>query len=311
MRSARRLGGRVRRERTYTAVDVFDSTTVLRCADPVRTRALVLGGGGVTGVAWELGVLTGLAERGVEFGTADLVVGTSAGSVVGAQLWSGTPLPDLYAAQLEPPGAEIPAHLGPGWLARIAWSSLISRSPEAFRRRVGRTALAARTPTEAERRAVIAARLPSHDWPFGSLKITAVDTESGAFVVFDRDTKVSLVDAVGASCAVPGVWPPVTLGGRRYMDGGMRSSTNADLAVGFGRIAIIAPITRGGGHIGRVAEEIRVVGQMGRPLLIAPDKAAKQAIGMNVLDPSRRAYAAEAGRRQGLQLAEQAAQFWK
>ncbi|WP_034593528.1 patatin-like phospholipase family protein [Hamadaea tsunoensis] len=277
----------------------------------MRTRALVLGGGGVTGVAWELGVLAGLSDRGVDFGTADLIVGTSAGAVVGAQLWSGTPIAALYAAQLEPPGAEIPARLGSGWVARIAWSSVLSRSPESFRRRVGRTALALAEPTEAQRREVIAARLPSHEWPIGSLKITAVDAVSGEFVVFDRDTKVSLVDAVGASCAVPGVWPPVTIGGRRYMDGGMRSSTNADLAVGFGRIAVIAPITRGGGHIGRVTEEMRIVGQMGRPWLISPDAAAKAAIGGNVLDPARRAGAAQAGRAQGRDLAEQAAQFWK
>ena len=69
----------------------------------------MLGGGGITGIAWELGLLAGLAEGGVRLGEADLVVGTSAGSVVGAQLLSGAPVEELYASQLRPPSGEIAA----------------------------------------------------------------------------------------------------------------------------------------------------------------------------------------------------------
>ncbi|MEV1147602.1 patatin-like phospholipase family protein, partial [Micromonospora sp. NPDC049799] len=90
-------------------------------------RALVLGGGGVTGVAWELGLLAGLAERGVDLLGADVVVGTSAGSVVGAQVCSGTPVEDLYAAQLRDPGGEVAARLGWPVLARLLWAGGLTR----------------------------------------------------------------------------------------------------------------------------------------------------------------------------------------
>src|SRR3954452_8182849 len=127
--------------------------------------ALVLGGGGVTGVAWELGLLAGLAEAGVDPAAADLYVGTSAGSVVAAQVTSGTPIEDLYAHQLEPPTGEIAAKFGRAMLARYGWTMLRFREPEAFRKRIGAMALRAKTPTEAERRAVIGGRLGDLAWP--------------------------------------------------------------------------------------------------------------------------------------------------
>ena len=95
---------------------------------------------------------------------------------------------------------------------------------------------------EPVRRAVIAARLPSHEWPAHPLVVTAIDAHSGAFTRFDASSGVPLVDAVAASCAVPGVWPPVSIGGRRYIDGGVRSVTNADLASGCGRVLVLAPM---------------------------------------------------------------------
>ena len=83
-----------------------------------QRTALVLGGGGITGIAWEIGVLAGLAEAGVDLSTADLVVGTSAGSVVGAGLRSRTPAAELFAPQLEAPAPAPVARLGRAVLAR-------------------------------------------------------------------------------------------------------------------------------------------------------------------------------------------------
>src|SRR5260370_22782556 len=71
-------------------------------SNETQTRALVLGGGGVAGVAWELGILTGLHDTGVDVRGADVIIGTSAGSVVGAQIASGTNLESLFASQLTP-----------------------------------------------------------------------------------------------------------------------------------------------------------------------------------------------------------------
>jgi NTE family protein len=279
-----------------------------------RRTALVLGGGGITGIAWELGVLAGLAEAGVDLGSADLVIGTSAGSVVGAQLRSGVDLESLYARQLEPAGQERAARLGRGTLARYGVAMLLARRDDtAFRRRIGALSRAAadagKTPTEAERRAAIAARLPTTEWSDQPFVVTAVDTETGEFTTFTRDSGVDLVAAVGASCAVPGVYPPVTIDGRRYMDGGMRSPANADLAVDHDRIVVIAPLPRGVGLMTSV--DAQVTGLVSRVAVVSPDDASLAAIGKNVLDPAAREPSARAGRAQAAGVAARVAEVWQ
>ena len=209
-------------------------------------RALVLGGGGITGIAWELGLIAGLADAGVRLEEADVVIGTSAGSVVGAQVLSGTPVQQLYESQLRPPSGEIAASLGLGGIARWIFTSLSSRDEATTRARIGRMALSAKTAATAEhRRNVIASRLPSQEWPARArLLVTAVESLTGTFRVFDRDSGVPLADAVAASCAVPLVWPPIPIDGTAYVDGGVRSPANADLAAGADRVVVIAPIAR-------------------------------------------------------------------
>jgi NTE family protein len=152
---------------------------------------------------------------------------------------------------------------------------------------------------EADRRKVFQARLPTSTWPSRALKVTAVDARTGQFAVFDSTGDASLIDAVGASCAVPGTWPPVTIGERRFMDGGMRTVANADLAHGYERVVIVAPVAAGLGFMaspGRQAAALTAAGA--RVVLVRPDRAAGRAIGRNVLDVSRRAAAARAGRTQ-------------
>ncbi|MGH9095989.1 MAG: patatin-like phospholipase family protein, partial [Acidimicrobiales bacterium] len=198
------------------------------------TKALVLGGGGVVGIAWELGVIAGLADDGLDLTDADLIVGTSAGAAVAAQITTGS-LDELVGAQLAE-SQELAAELDLDLLAEIF--SLLSQGSESdddLRAQVGARALGARTVAEPVRRAVIASRLPSPVWPAHPVLVTAIDAHSGALTRFDASSGVSLIDAVAASCAVPGVWPPVSIGGRRYIDGGVRSVTNADLASGCGR----------------------------------------------------------------------------
>jgi NTE family protein len=278
-----------------------------------QRTALVLGGGGITGIAWEIGVLAGLAEAGVDLSGADLVVGTSAGSVVGAQLACGAELGAMYARQLEPPAREKTARMTRGNLARYAWAMLTSRGRDVeFRRRVGVLALAAEraglTPSEQERLDVIGSRLVSRQWPERSLVITAVDAETGEFRTFDRDSGVPLLHAVAASCAVPGVYPPVTIDGRRYVDGGMRSAANADLAQGYDRLVVLAPIPRGFGPMTSV--DAQVTGMVSRVAVVSPDADSKRAIGRNVLDPAARAPSAKAGRAQAATVARQIAEVW-
>lgn len=274
-------------------------------------RALVLGGGGVTGIAWMLGLLTGLAERGVDLTGADDVVGTSAGSVVGAHVACGVDLEERYAAQLAPPAGERAAALGPGTVLRFGLAMIGPRAPERVRARIGRLALRARTVPEEERVAVIASRLRSHEWPERPLRITAVDAHTGEAAVFDRASGVPLVRAVAASCAVPGVWSPVTVGDRRYVDGGIRSTANADLAAGAERVVVLAPITRSVGPLGRLDAQVAELRAGGaRVAVVSPDAAALAAIGRNVLDPARRAPAARAGRAQAPAAAVAVAEAW-
>jgi NTE family protein len=166
----------------------------------------------------------------------------------------------------------------------------------------GGFALAAKTVPEADRRAAVASRLPSHDWPAWSLKLTAIDCASGSLAVFDASSGVPLVDAVAASCAVPGVWPPVTIGGRRYMDGGMRALDNADLAAGTRRIVIVSPFGTNSEipapmTLSDAVADLRRGGS--QVTVVAPDAASLAAFGANPLDPATRGPAAEAGLAQG------------
>jgi NTE family protein len=279
-----------------------------------QRRALVLGGGGITGIAWEIGVLAGLAEAGVDLTGADLVVGTSAGSVVGAQLTSGADLEALFARQLEPPTGEQAARMTRSALLRYGLAALRSRRDDVgFRRRIGALALAAEraglTATERERLDVIGSRLVSREWPDRDLRITAVDAQSGEFRVLDRTSGVPLLQAVAASCAVPGVYPPVTIDGRRYVDGGMRSAANADLAEGYDRVVVLAPIPRGVGPLSSV--DAQVTGMVARVAVVSPDDASRRAIGRNVLDPAARAGSARAGRAQTADVAAEVTEVWQ
>jgi NTE family protein len=278
-----------------------------------QRTALVLGGGGITGIGWEIGMLAGLADAGVDLTAADLVVGTSAGSVVGAQVTSGAAPAMLFERQLEPPAQERAARLRRSTMARFAWAFVLSRrDDQAFRRRIGAVALAAEkagaTPTEDERLQVIGSRLISREWPDRALVITAVDAHTGEFRTFDRDSGVPLLSAVAASCAVPGVYPPVTVDGRRYIDGGTRSPANADLAHGYDRLVVLAPIPRGIGPIASV--DAQVTGMVSRVAVVSPDEDSRTAIGRNVLDPAARAPSAEAGRAQAASVAARVAEVW-
>jgi NTE family protein len=275
----------------------------------VADRALVLGGGGVTGIAWMLGVLHGLAESGVDLTSADVVVGTSAGSAVGAQILSGEPISALYDRQLEDPTGEQAARIRLYTILRWTTAGIGAKTAQQARARIGRMALRTRTVPEAERRHIIESRLGVGDWPERRLIVTAVAAEDGEYVTFTKDSGVSLVDAVSASCAVPGVWPPMTVNGRRYVDGGVRSLANVDAAAGCDPVIVLAPIIRSSPRNAPKAQ-VAALPAGTRSLLISPDKVALAEIGRNVLDPARRGPAAKAGRRQAADVLTAVKEIW-
>jgi NTE family protein len=266
---------------------------------------LVLGGGGVAGIAWMTGVLAGLDDAGEAVTDVDLLIGTSAGSTVVAQVGSGLPLQSLVDRQTDPAlqSTEIPVQLNLEKFALDLGRVLGGATSDEDRwKRIGSFALAAETVPERDRMAVIESRLPSHDWPLREIRVVAVDAESGQPRVFDRHSLVSLVAAVAASCAVPGIWPPVTIDGRRYVDGGVRSSDTADLAAGYAQVVVLAPM--GFESPLPSARPLQVtVDQLRRDgssvVVMVPDARSKAAIGTNPLDPTTRAPAVEAGREQG------------
>jgi NTE family protein len=300
------------------------------------TRALVLGGGGLTGLAWEAGVLRGLAESGVDVERWDRVVGTSAGAFVGAHVAAGA-LDDLYFAQRSlalddavriltgrtgaavlRAGRRRPLRWVPGtWLATRAARALaterwrrrrsVAEPPSlpwgpaapADRRlaRIGSIALAANTPAQDQFLAIVERVMGSIvEWPPG-LVVTAVDAHDGALICFDETSGVPLIDAVAASGALPVLFPPVTIGGRAFIDGGMRSDTNIALAGQMAEVLALVPIDHG--RLEAEAAPLRAGGTKVR--LIVPGSKTRRILGadLQMLDPDRRVAAAEVGREQG------------
>ncbi|MHB9854952.1 patatin-like phospholipase family protein [Streptomyces sp. Tue6028] len=273
--------------------------------------ALVLGGGGAVGGAWMAGVLAGLAEAGVDVSGADTVIGTSAGAVHAARLTSGVGPGELYGGQLA--GAD-PVDVGVTWgqTARFLWAALGSRDPRRSVQRLGRAALTARTGPESVVHDTVGTLLGDvRRWPERELRITAVDARTGSLEAFDASSGLTLLEAVAASCAVPVVWPPVTAGGRRWMDGGSRSTANLHLARDHRRVVAVAPIPRAvGPHPSAGLQAAQLAGHGARVSLLVPDRAARRAMGRNMLDDSRRPAAARAGHAQAVALAESVAEVW-
>jgi NTE family protein len=287
------------------------------------SKALVLSGGGITGIAWELGILFGLEECGVNASEVDLIVGTSAGSSVGAQITSGLSLEELFNLQLIPidetkeSQVEFEGHEFRKMMAAAIMSSPDSKTARIF---IGEAALAAETMSEEERLELMAFRLPNHEWDQNrKLIINAVNAVTGEWVTFDQDSNVPLLLAVAASSAVPGVYPPTTINGDRYIDGGMSSGTNADLAKDNDLVLlIVAEPTMTHPAMGPTMHRITFEEELGelkksgaKFMVITPDRESLNAKGSNPLDASFRHASANAGRQQGHKIAENVKQFWK
>lgn len=292
-------------------------------------HALVLGGGGPVGIAWESGLLAGLAEAGLDLSDAAFIVGTSAGSVVGAQLAMGrAPAalaePFLSSDPAQQPSSpsqllgSAPPDLSP-FFQRMMQAMLGAIPAEQARADLGAWALQTKTITE---HAFVGSFVQAiRDYPEGAwpdrFACTAVDAADGSFMLWNRESKVSLARAVASSCAVPGIFPPVTINGRRYMDGGMRSVNNADMAEGYGVVFVIAPA----GAMAvpgmealrrRMEEELETVRARGSRLeLVGPDAASMAAFGVNLMDYTRRPAAAKAGYEQGKAAAANLQLLWR
>jgi NTE family protein len=292
----------------------------------VHNVALVLGGGGAAGNAWEIGVIAGLAEAGLDMTeAADLVIGTSAGATAAAQVRSGIPAAELLASVLAAPVQPVGQHREqPPSLPmatvfeRMRSIGAAATSAADLQRAMGAFGLESDStlgPGAGRRRATVAARLPRREWPDRPMIVVAVDAHTGELAVFDRDSGVELVDAVTASCALPGLVPTHSINGTRYIDGGVRSSENADLAAGYANVVVLSPL---GGRSGTppegqfeglrrfpgadLAGQVESLRKQGSHVeVITPDADSRAAMGTNQMDPATRIPAARAGFAQGKQ----------
>jgi NTE family protein len=292
----------------------------------VDNVALVLGGGGAAGQAWQIGVIAGLAEAGLDLTeAADLVVGTSSGSTTAAWVRSGIPAAELLASVLSEPvrpvgqRRELPPFLPMATVfERMRAIGAAATSAADLRRAMGAFGLESDSilgPAAAgQRRAMVAARLPRPEWPDRPMIVVAVDAHTGELAAFDRDSGVDLVDAVTASTALPG-GPTHSINGTRYINGGVRSGENADLASGFANVVVLSPF---GGRSGTLPEgqfeglrrfpgadlasQVEALRKQGSHVeVITPDADSRAAMGTNQMDPATRIPAARAGFAQGKQ----------
>ena len=271
-------------------------------------RALILAGGGLAGIGWETGILRGIADEAPDTARAlldsDVLVGTSAGSTVAAQISSPLSLEELFERQIGDTSSEIDS--GADFDAITALFLSAVAQPGDLReklQRIGTVALNAPTVPESVRRNVIERRLPSHDWPAQDLRITALDTATGDLAVFDSSSGVDLVDAVAASCAVPGTWPPVTIGGRRYMDGGVTSSVHTGVAADCATAVVLVPASESTPSPFSSGTAAEIDAFSARTFAVFADDASLAAFGPNLLDPLCRRPSALAGREQGRRIA--------
>jgi NTE family protein len=301
---------------------------------------LVLGGGGVLGAAWLIGALTALEEaRGVDARDAELILGTSAGSIIGALLAAGVSVAEQRGQQL---GADTPfarliqnvfnpdrpvgGSLPPMPRLRPGGASLLRNNRGTLRELPFITVLAGLAPVGRKRmdsvRALVEAAVPAGEWaPHKGYRAVALDYESGRRMLFGAPgaPSVGLSDAVLASCAIPGWFEPVTLLGHRYVDGGMWSNSNVDLAAGAGldEVFVLAPMVsvaydepgdwrdRAERRVRvlstrRVLNEARLVQRAGSTVtVLGPGPDDLRLIGHNLMAPSRRRLVLQSAVRSG------------
>jgi NTE family protein len=289
----------------------------------------VLGAGGVLGAAWTIGALSALEElAGFEAGTCDYIVGTSAGSVLAALLGAGVPVRDLVEDQLgnavrtgplagytydhdRATGGALPSLPRP----RMGSSRLLMRAVRHPRSVTPLAAASSLLPTGRGSlwtvRHLVDAISPVGQWsPHPGVWIVAMDYDSGRRVTFGRpgEPPAELAEAVLASCSIPAWYPPVTIDGRRYIDGGTCSPTSLDLLAGLGldEVYVLAPMcsfeydepTTVGARVERSFRRTvtrRMVREAGRVraggtqvTLLGPGREDLEAIGANLMDPTRR-----------------------
>jgi NTE family protein len=287
------------------------------------TNALVLGGGGPVGVTWETALLAGLAESGVDLTTADQIVGTSAGSIVGARIALGESPADLLLTgntAVDGAAGTDASNIDPEVFMAMGiamWEALSGSKPmtEAIGQ-LGRMSAEATTIPEEQFVDLIASGVLADAWPDRDYRCTAVDIETGEFTVWSAASGAPLCRAVASSCSVPAIFPPITIDGRRYMDGGVVSGTNATLVEGAEKVVIISVMSRAMPVVGDLLrkgldEEIAKLEASGAAVeMIEFDDATVEVVAGNLMAFDNTEAVAAVGLAQGRVEAERIGALW-
>lgn len=282
------------------------------------SKALVLSAGGPLAVAWECGVLSGLAQSGLTMSSADFILGTSAGAIVGAQIASGRD-PTMMAKTLIAEGEKAST----GKAGSVYPPEAVGKLPELFaksqtgdtgRVEVGAYALAASTPDSPAAYIEHMSSIVGFDtWP-EKVGLVVVDIAVGKPRVLRRDCGATLGTGVAASCCLPGLHPPVLINGKHYMDGGLRSPANADLVGRFDTILVLSfnpPGPVGQRMISRVTAQVdELIASGARTSVTTPDEACLEAIGPNTMDFARRPEVVRQAMAQGIAIAGRISEVW-
>jgi NTE family protein len=267
---------------------------------------LMLGGGGVVGIAWELGVMAGLEERaGFDPLAMDVIVGTSAGSVAGAQVALGKPLSELVAHQQRPPrrptgAASAPAPSGAGlaFIPEEIMQLLMSQNGTVEERAAAIGALAADVPvalSEDDYVESFRTMLGRDQWPAGDLRLTTAECGTGRTVLWTKHDGIDLVRAVASSCAIPGYFPSVSFAGERYIDGPRRDCHGPVVAEKeLDGIIFIGPLGALPSGL-RLNPEIDQMAADGFPVVQVTGGEALGAVAVNLMDPGARVAAVNVG----------------
>lgn len=270
------------------------------------TRALVLGGGGAVGVGWQTGLLVGFREAGVDLAGADSILGTSAGALVGALLSSGHEVADALSSlaalgqSIDPDGLAA----GDEAFLEVMRQARLEADPREALKTVGRAAKQVNTLAEDVYIGLFDTLEDTH-WP-ASFRCTAIDVDTGELKVWDKGAGVPLPHAVAATCAIPVLFPAVTIQGRRYMDGGILSHLNAAAVAPTDVLVVLSchPLgskgTGGGGSLVASVtprDELAPLSGTRRLIAVEPDFSELEAPA-NMMDPNLVIQALQIGKRQ-------------
>lgn len=282
----------------------------------VIERAIVLDAGGVAGMAWIAGLLSGLKSEGCDLSTADMLIGSSLSGLLAAQVRNGVALETLFPMQALALTPHSWQSVTPKESYRFyeLWAQLIRGDAKSDPANLLEVLLAARAIfTPSEWKSIVSEHIFLQDWPTRELKIIAIDCVSGQPVVFDRLSDTSLLDAIAASSATPGLVYPIKIDGRYCADGGLCSPKNIGFAEGAKKVVVISPMgtaewAMSNEHFSMQIEQLKKSGS--EVMVVVPDYPSRVTFEDNPFLVQTRVHAAEAGLVQGIQLAQDMSSFW-